>query len=111
MCDVGVQTQRDYTNYDKGKTVVIRGVGTGKHTIKYPKIEVKIETLSAIGSTTIIAPEISPKVLGSIESVYLEEGGIGYGCTNIMDFHRRPEVGISTVVYKALLKPILLVVV
>ncbi len=108
LCDVGVQTQRDYTNYDKGKTVVIRGVGTGKHTIKYPKIEVKIETLSAIGSTTIIAPEISPKVLGSIESVYLEEGGIGYGCTNIMDFHRRPEVGISTVVYKALLKPIII---
>ena len=29
-------------------------------------------------------------------------------CTNIMDFHRRPDVGISTVVYQALLKPIII---
>ena len=72
-------------------------MGTGKHTVKYPNIVVNVESLSAIGSTTIIKPEISPLVLGSIESVYLEEGGIGYGCTNIMDFHRRPDVGISTV--------------
>ena len=108
LCDVGVSTQRDLTNYDKNKTVVIQSLGTGRHTIKYPPIVVKVESLSAIGSTTIIKPEISPLVLGSIENVYLEEGGVGYGCTNIMDFHRRPDVGISTVVYQALLKPIII---
>ena len=83
-------------------------MGTVKHTIKYPPIVVKIESLSAIGSTTIIQPEIDPLVLGSIDNVYLEDGGIGYGCTNIMDFHRRPDVGISTVVFQALLKPIII---
>ena len=108
LCDVGVSTQRDLTNYNKNKTVIIRGLGTGKHTIKYPPIVVKVESLSAIGSTTVIKPSISPLVLGSIESVYLEEGGVGYGCTNIMDFQRRPDVGISTVVYQALLKPIII---
>ena len=108
LCDVGVSTLRDLTNYDKNKTVVIKSLGSGKHTIKYPPIVVNVESLSAIGSTTIIKPDISPLVLGSIESVYLEEGGIGYGCTNIMDFHRRPDVGISTVVYQALLKPIII---
>ena len=108
LCDVGVSTQRDLTNYDKNKTAIIRGLGTGKHTIKYPPIVVKVESLSAIGSTTVIKPDISPLVLGSIESVYLEEGGVGYGCTNIMDFQRRPDVGISTVVYQALLKPIII---
>ena len=56
----------------------------------------------------MIKPEIDPIVLGSIDSVYLEEGGIGYGCTNIMDFHRRPDVGISTVTALALLKPIII---
>ena len=108
LCDVGVSTQRDLTNYNKNKSAVIRGLGTGKHTIQYPPIVVNVESLSAIGSTTIIKPEISPLVLGSIESVYLEEGGVGYGCTNIMDFQRRPDVGISTVVYQALLKPIII---
>ncbi len=108
LCDVGVSTQRDLTNYNKNKNAIIQSLGTGKHTVKYPNIVVNVESLSAIGSTTIIKPEISPLVLGSIESVYLEEGGIGYGCTNIMDFHRRPDVGISTVVYQALLKPIII---
>ena len=108
LCDVGVSSQRNLTNYDKNKTVVIRGIGSGKHTIKYPPIVVNVESLSAIGSTTVIKPEFDPLVLGSIESVYLEEGGIGYGCTNIMDFHRRPDVGISTVVFQALLKPIII---
>ena len=108
LCDVGVSSQRNLKNYNKNKPVVIRGIGSGKHTIKYPPIVVNVESLSAIGSTTIIKPELDPLVLGSVESVYLEEGGIGYGCTNIMDFHRRPDVGISTVVFNALLKPIII---
>ena len=108
LCDVGVSSQRNLTNYNKNKTVVIRGLGSGKHTIKYPPIVVKIESLSAIGSTTVIQPEIDPLVLGSVDNIYLEDGGIGYGCTNIMDFHRRPDVGISTVVFQALLKPIII---
>ena len=108
LCDVGVSSQRNLTNYNKNKTTVIRGLGSGKHTIKYPPIVVKIESLSAIGSTTIIQPEIDPLVLGSVDNVYLEDGGIGYGCTNIMDFQRRPDVGISTVVFQALLKPIII---
>ena len=108
LCDVGVSSQRNLTNYNKNKTTIIRGLGSGKHTIKYPPIVVKIESLSAIGSTTIIQPEIDPLVLGSVDNVYLEDGGIGYGCTNIMDFHRRPDVGISTVVFQALLKPIVI---
>ena len=97
LCDVGVSSQRNFTNYDKNKTVVIRGLGSGKHTIKYPPISVKIESLSGLAATTVIKPEIDPIVLGSIDNVYLEQGGIGYGCTNIMDFHRRPDVGIATV--------------
>ena len=83
-------------------------MGSGKHTIKYPPISVKIESLSGLAATTVIKPEIDPIVLGSIDNVYLEQGGIGYGCTNIMDFHRRPDVGISTVVFNALLKPIII---
>ena len=83
-------------------------MGSGDHTIKYPPIVVNIESLSGIAVTTIIKPEIQPIVLGSIENVYLQEGGIGYGCTDIMDFQRRPDVGISTITSRALLKPIII---
>ena len=108
LCDVGVSSQRNLTNYNKNKTVVISGFGSGKHTIKYPPIVVNVESLSGIAATTIIKPELEPLVFGEIESVYLEEGGVGYGCTNIMDFHRRPDVGIATVVSTSLLKPIII---
>ena len=108
LCDVGVSSQRNFTNYDKNKPSVIRGLGSGDHTIKYPPIVVNIESLSGIAVTTIIKPEIQPIVLGSIENVYLQEGGIGYGCTDIMDFQRRPDVGISTITSRALLKPIII---
>ena len=108
LCDVGVSTQRNFTNYDKNKPAVIRGLGSGNHTVKYPPIVVNIESLSGIAVTTVIKPEITPIVLGSVENVYLQEGGIGYGCTNIMDFQRRPDVGISTITFRALLKPIII---
>ena len=108
LCDVGISSQRNFTNYDKNKPAVIRGLGSGNHTIKYPPIVVNIESLSGIAVTTVIKPEITPIVLGSVENVYLQEGGIGYGCTNIMDFQRRPDVGISTITFRALLKPIII---
>lgn len=108
LYDVGVSSQRDFTDFDKNREVVLKSVGTGKHTIQYPPIVVKVESISALGSTTIVAPTLEPVVLGSIDSVYLEDGGIGYGCTNILDFHRRPDVGVSTVTFNALLKPIII---
>ena len=108
LYDVGVSTQRDFVNFEKNKEVILKSVGTGDHTIKYPDIVVKVESISALGSTTIVQPQFEPIVLGSIDSVYLQEGGIGYGCTNIIDFHRRPYVGVSTVRFNALLKPIII---
>ena len=107
LTDAGIGTTRDDSDFKAGKFARISGVGAGTHTIKYPPIEIKVETLSGIGSTAITNPTLEPLVLGSIESVYLEQGGAGYGCTNILNFHRRPNVGIATVTFEALLKPIL----
>ena len=107
LADAGIGTLRTADNYTAKRFNRISGVGTGTHTIKYPAIEIKVESLAGIGSTGITKPTIDPLVTGSIESVYLENGGIGYGCTNILGFHRRPNVGIATVTSSALLKPII----
>ncbi len=108
LYDVGIGTARDITNFEKNKEVFLTNFGSGEHTLSYPPIVVKVESISAIGSTTVIQPQLDPVVLGSIDNVYLQEGGIGYGCTNIIDLHRRPNVGVSTVVFNALLKPIII---
>lgn len=72
-------------------------MGVGTHIIGYPPIEIHVEGKSAIGSTTIISSELKPIVIGSIDDVYLEDGGVGYGCTNIINYHRRPIVRVQTV--------------
>ena len=79
-------------NFDKNKEVFLENFGSGEHTIAYPPIIVKVQSISVIGATTTIQPQLDPVVLGSIENVYLQEGGTGYGSTNIVDFHRRPNV-------------------
>jgi hypothetical protein len=82
-------------------------LGVGTHIISYPPIEVKIESLSSLESTTIIEPVLKPIILGSVEDVFLEDGGVSFGCTDIINFHRRPFVGVSSISSQALLKPII----
>ena len=82
-------------------------LGIGTHIIQYPPIEVIIESISAIGSTTNIQPILKPIITGLVDSVFLEDGGVAYGCTNIINFHRRPICNIPSIQSKALLRPII----
>ena len=108
LYDAGFSTSLSDENYSKEKFVKLDSLGVGTHTIGYPPIEVKVESKSAVGSTTDIKTELKPIILGSISDVYLEDGGIGFGCTNIVNYHRRPSVGISSVTSQAILKPIII---
>ena len=104
----GVSTNLNNQNYIKNKFVKFNSLGLGTHTIGYPPIEIHVESKSAVGSTTLIQTELKPIVLGSIEDVYIEDGGIGYGCTNIINYHRRPNAGIASITSEAILKPIII---
>jgi len=108
LYEAGIGTTLNTENYIKNKFVKFNSLGVGTHIIGYPTIEIHVESKSAIGSTTIISPELKPIVLGSIQDVYLEDGGIGYGCTNIINYHRRPNVAISSITAEAILKPIII---
>jgi hypothetical protein len=104
----GVSTNLSNENYIKNKFVKFNSLGIGTHTIGYPPIEINVESKSAIGSTTIIQTDLKPIVLGSVEDVYIEDSGIGYGCTNIVNYHRRPNIGIASITSEAILKPIII---
>ena len=68
-------------NFVNKKFINFESLGSGTHAISYPPITITIESTSAIGSTTIIEPILKPIVLGSIDDVYVQNGGTGYGCT------------------------------
>ena len=93
-------------NYRENRYVNVNGIGTGVHTFSYPPIRLKIETLSGIGATSVIEPNFEPIVLGSIDSVFVENTGVGYGVSDVINFHRRPDIQIKDIKSEALLRPI-----
>ena len=108
LSEAGIGTSLNDNNFNNKKYVSFESLGVGEHTFSYPPIEIVIESLSGIGSTSAVKPTLKPVVTGPVDSVFITDGGIGYGSSDIINFHRRPYIGISSITSEALLKPIIL---
>lgn len=104
----GIGTEFTYDNYEKKQYVNISGIGSGYHIFSYPKIEINVESLSAIGSSVASTPILKPIVLGEIQDVFIVSGGKNYGNPNILNFHRRPFIGISSITSQSILSPVII---
>ncbi len=66
--------------------------GAGIHEFNYPPIEVSLT--GHIGVSTLsgqdFAASLRPVVRGSIKSVYIADGGVGYGSSDIINYNRQP---------------------
>lgn len=90
-------------NYNNKKYVKFDSVGVGIHTFSYPPIQINVEYVAGITTT----PSLEPIVLGSIENVFIANEGKNYGSSDILNYHRRPYVGLSSI-SECILKPVLL---
>jgi hypothetical protein len=108
LASAGIGGTLGNINFINKKYESLSTLGVGTHIISYPPIVVNIESLSSIESASIIQPVLKPIVLGSVEDVFLEDGGVSFGCTDIINFHRRPFVGLSSISSESLLKPIII---
>lgn len=106
LSSVGNGPKIDEFDYINKRYIKMSSLGTDEHTFYYPPIRLVVESLSGVGATTIIAPEFEPIITGEIESVFLETNGVGYGVSDIINFHRRPDIKIKPIISEALLKPI-----
>ena len=59
-----------------------------------------------IGNILLYAAELQPIFRGSIESVDITSGGVGYGSSEIIDFQRQPEITLNSGI-NAVLTPII----
>ena len=88
------------TNYDRKIYESLNSVGVGTHTFKYPEIKVNISNDVAIGLTSTIPDyykgDAEAKVKGKVENIFLENGGVGYGVTNIINYSRQPNISFLT---------------
>ena len=88
------------TNYDRKIYKDLTSVGVGTHTFKYPEIAVTIDGLVSAGNTTAIpsyyTATADPVVKGSLDTVFVRNGGFGYGVSDMINFLKSPKVNVQT---------------
>ena len=95
---VGVGSTSPEYYFNNNQFIEISGISTGKHYFNYPPI--KVEISGKIGVSTLSGQrfdaEIYPVVTGSIESVFISNGGNYYGSEDILNYNRQPSYEFST---------------
>ena len=92
LSQVGVgSTNQDYF-YKNKQYVNLISTGLGNQTFNYPQINVQIS--GKIGVSTLSGQNFNAKLQpifrGGIESVFVENGGLGYGSSEILNYNRQP---------------------
>ena len=76
----------------------LRSIGVGTHTFNYPSISVEINGtvgISSISGNTFEAT-LQPIVRGEITGVDITRTGVGYGASEVLNFHRTPDVSVNS---------------
>ena len=100
LSDAGTISTVTSTNYNRKIFESLNDVGVGTHTFKYPEIKVNISNDVSIGLTSVMPDyykgSAEAKVKGKVENIFIENGGVGYGVTNIINYSRQPNVSFLT---------------
>ena len=95
----GTATTISSVNFDKKAYVDLTSVGVGTHTFQYPAINVTINGIVSAGNTDVIPSYYnaigSPVVLGGLENVFVRNGGVGYGVSDVMNYRRDIDVRVQ----------------
>lgn len=109
--DAGLGDFPDDTEYNNENNISFLTVGNGNHIFKYPPIKILVSYES--GSKISTPPTLKPVVLGSFESIFIEDYGVGYGLSEVVNIHKNPDTFVKDVHYsdnlfesRAVLKPI-----
>lgn len=90
LSEVGVGTIKDDFYYKLGQYKDITSSGVGRQYFSYPPVKVTVDP--EIRDTNVVSPEVVPIARGEIKEVFLENRGVGYGCTNIFNYERQPVI-------------------
>ena len=107
LSEVGIGSTNSDLYYKNKEYINLTSRGTGKHIFNYP--EIKINVSGKIGVSTVSGQDfnavLKPIFRGQIKSVFVENGGIGYGSSEILNYNRQPSFDLNSG-SGALLKPI-----
>jgi hypothetical protein len=93
LCEINNQSEDKNFYLRTEQFVNFTETGSGNHIFNYPPISVKV-----IGSfknknlsPSLLEAQIVPAFRGSITSVFVESGGVGYGSSDIINYNRQPD--------------------
>ena len=100
LSEAGTPSAIDSVNFNNKIYVDITSVGVGTHTFQYPPITVTINGVVSTGNTSVTPSYYNaigvPVVRGSLENVFIRNGGVGYGVSDVMNYQRDIDVEIKT---------------
>ena len=100
LSNAGTATTITNSNYNQKIYVNLGSVGVGTHTFKYQDIIVKLIGNPSAGLVTSTLPSYYnatayPVVSGSLDNVFVQNGGTGYGTSTITNYLLTPTVEIE----------------
>ena len=104
--------ENNIKDYERKIYTNLRSVGVGTHTFKYSDIKIKINGTVSVGKTDIVPDYYKasaiPVVKGKLKNIFITDGGVGYGVTDIINYIRSPQVKLLTGDDNASLRPIII---
>jgi len=98
LSEIGVgSTEKDFF-YKTKQYINLKTPGSGKHIFNYEPINLSIK--GYIGVSTSNQKEfnatLKPIFRGSVTSVFVEDGGVGYGSSDIINYNRQPSITLNS---------------
>ena len=94
---VGIGTDNKDLYYITNQYIDFTSIGSGIHIFNYP--EIRVEVIGNVGISSIngnsFTAKVEPIFRGQITSVHLENTGVGYGSSEVLNFKRNPSINLK----------------
>lgn len=94
LSQVGIATTNKDFYFKSGQTISLTSIGSSSHIFNYPEIIISVK--GKIGVSTLTGQDFNAKIQpvfrGSITNVFVNNSGVGYGSSEIINYERQPKV-------------------
>jgi len=98
LSNIGIGTTAKSFFYDTKQYINFNDGGQGRHIFNYEPIKVTIS--GSVGVSTVNQKEFNAEVLpyfrGEVKSIFLDNNGVGYGSSDIINYNRQPEFNLNS---------------
>jgi hypothetical protein len=98
LSQVGVGSTASDFYYRNSQYIDLKSTGSGIQSFNYPEIQVTVSGVIGVSTRTDqdFNAVVQPIFRGEITSVFVEDGGVGYGSSEILNYNRQPTFTLNS---------------